>query len=66
MLNTDVELFYDLTSDPVTGQATCQLNPTCGLDKPATCAGSCPVASTFSQTLTYAKVKVTSVLQLTF
>jgi len=37
-------------------RATCQLNPTCGLNSPNTCGGSCPVASTFAQAASYSKV----------
>ena len=55
MLNTDVELFYDLTLDTESGKPTCQVTPTCGF-KPDTCAGSCPVADTFNQTVSYSKV----------
>ena len=55
MLNTDVELFYDLTLDS-DAKATCQLDTSCGLKTPDTCSGSCPKASTFDQALAYSKV----------
>lgn len=52
MLNTDMELFYDLTVDTESGKPTCLVTPTCGF-KPDTCAGSCPVADTFNQAVSY-------------
>ena len=55
MLNTDFELFYDLTLDS-NAKTTCTLNPLCGLLTPNTCTGSCPVAPTFNQALAYSKV----------
>ena len=55
MLNTDFELFYNLTLD-ANGQTTCTLNHLCGLSTPDTCSGKCPVASTFNQAEAYSKV----------
>ena len=56
MLNTDVELFYNLTLDATTAQATCILKPTCALSTPNKCSGSCPPAATLNQALSYSKV----------
>ena len=64
MLNTDFEVFYDLTLDS-NARATCNLNPLCGLSTPDACSGSCPVASTFNQALAYSKVRLISVLENT-
>ena len=57
MLNTDVEIFYDLTLDS-DAKATCKLDASCGLATPDTCSGSCPKASTFDQALAYSKVLI--------
>jgi len=54
MLNTDFELFYNLTLD-TNAKTTCNLSPLCGLSLPNTCGSSCPVASTFKQALAYSK-----------
>jgi len=54
MLNTDFELFYNLTLDS-NAKATCTLSSTCGLSSPDTCGNSCSVASTFNQALGYSK-----------
>ena len=56
MLNTDFELFYELTLDS-NAKSTCTLSPSCGLSTPNTCSGSCPVASTFNQAQQYSKVR---------
>ena len=56
MLNTDFELFYNLTFDATSAKTTCTLNPTCGLSTPNTCSGSCQPATTFSQALGYSQV----------
>jgi hypothetical protein len=56
MLNTDFEIFYNLTLNPTTGQTTCSLNSVCGLATPNTCGSGCQVASTFKQALNYSKV----------
>ena len=56
MLNTDFELFYNLTLNPTTAQTTCLLNPVCGLPTPNTCKTNCQVAPTFKQALSYSKV----------
>ena len=62
MLNTDFELFYDLTLDSTTARATCSFsNSVCGIP-PTT--GSCPplcqTASTYSQAQSYSQVKTIS------
>jgi hypothetical protein len=54
-LNTDFELFYDLTLDS-NAKTTCALNPLCGINTPDTCSNSCPKASTFDLALAYSKV----------
>ena len=55
MLNTDFELFYELSLDS-NAKSTCTLTTSCGLTTPDTCNGSCPVASTFNQAQQYSKV----------
>ena len=63
MLNTDFELFYNLTLD-TTAKTTCTLTPTCGLSTPNTCSGSCQPATTFSQALGYSKVFIIKILNI--
>jgi hypothetical protein len=62
MFNTDFEMFYDLTLNETTAEATCKLNHTCG--ETNTCDGSCPKATTFAKSLNYAKVSFSSLLEL--
>jgi len=45
MLNTDFEIYYNLTLDS-NAKLTCTLNHTCGLTN--SCSNYCPMASTFS------------------
>jgi len=54
MLNTDFELFYNLTLDPTTAKTTCTLNSTCGLTN--SCNNYCPMSTTFNQALSYSTV----------
>jgi len=51
MFNTDFEVFYNLTLN-ADGQATCQLNNTCGLTN--SCTNYCPKSSTFATAYNYA------------
>jgi hypothetical protein len=60
MFNTDFEMFYDLTLNETSAEATCKLNHTCGVTD--TCEGSCPKATTFAKSLSYTKVSVSSFL----
>ena len=57
MLNTDFELFYDLTLN-TNAKTTCVLDHLCGLSTPDTCSGKCAVASTFNQAEAYSKVSL--------
>jgi hypothetical protein len=52
MLNTDFEIFYNITLDS-NAKLTCTLNHTCGLTN--SCSSYCPKASTFSTAYNYAK-----------
>ena len=55
MLNTDFEVFYNLTLDS-NGQATCILDPLYGLSTRDASNDICPIAATFNQALDYSKV----------
>ena len=52
MLNTDFEVFYNLTLD-ANAKTTCQLNPQCGLTN--SCSGYCPTSSTFQTAYNYSQ-----------
>jgi len=54
MLNTDVEIFYNLTLDS-NAKATCTLDATCGID--SSCSSSeCAKATTFDLAYSYGQV----------
>jgi hypothetical protein len=57
MLNTDYEIFYDLSLDNA-GKLTCNLAPTCGLDDSCRPGIDCPKENTFDLALAYANVSV--------
>jgi len=52
MLNTDFEIFYNLTLDS-NAQLTCSLSNTCGLTN--SCSNNCPMSSTFSTAYKYSQ-----------
>ena len=52
MLNTDFEIFYNLTLD-ANAMTTCKLNTQCGLTN--SCSGYCPMSSTFQTAYAYSQ-----------